>query len=236
MFPIMFNDAAYAKLGMGPLWAEIMDIILPIVKPDDMNDRASPSNRLAVFSGHDTTILPILGTLGSNVWDGVEWTPYASMLLLEIHELIDMRTDKAIFPSQYGFRLLYNGKVLTDKMDGCQKGHDLCDIQVLLDRIVPIATRDRECAATPQKEVFVALEQSSQIVTSSWGGLMLVLVVILSSAAGGGVGMYYYLTKRMPWREAPIPYDEVGLNDLEFTANYRDDPTTEEHKEVIQVI
>lgn len=201
-----------------------------------MNDRASPSNRLAVFSGHDTTILPILGTLGSNVWDGVEWTPYASMLLLEIHELIDMRTDKAIFPSQYGFRLLYNGKVLTDKMDGCQKGHDLCDIQVLLDRIVPIATRDRECAATPQKEVFVALEQSSQIVTSSWGGLMLVLVVILSSAAGGGVGMYYYLTKRMPWREAPIPYDEVGLNDLEFTANYRDDPTTEEHKEVIQVI
>jgi hypothetical protein len=65
---------------MGPLWAEILTNIRPVI---DANDRTPPPNRLALFSGHDTTILPLLVSLGPNVWDG-KWSPYASMMIIEV--------------------------------------------------------------------------------------------------------------------------------------------------------
>jgi ubiquitin-like domain-containing CTD phosphatase 1 len=40
--------------------------------------------KLALFSGHDTTLMPILATLGGDVWAGAEWAPYASMILIEL--------------------------------------------------------------------------------------------------------------------------------------------------------
>ena len=74
------NDGEYAKLAMGPLWSEILENIRPIINPDD---RQPPPNRLALVSGHDTTILPLLVTLGPGVWDG-QWPPYASMMIIEV--------------------------------------------------------------------------------------------------------------------------------------------------------
>lgn len=74
------NEGEYSKLAMGPLWSEILDNIRAIINPDD---RQPPPNRLALFSGHDTTILPLLVTLGPDVWDG-QWPPYASMMIIEV--------------------------------------------------------------------------------------------------------------------------------------------------------
>lgn len=65
---------------MGPMWAEMVANILPII---DADDRTPPPNRLALFSGHDTTIMPLLISLGPNVWDGT-WPPYASMMIIEV--------------------------------------------------------------------------------------------------------------------------------------------------------
>ena len=79
-FHATYNDGAYSKLAMGPLWSEILDNIQPII---NANDRTPPPNRLALFSGHDTTLLPLLISLGSNVWNG-EWPPYASMMIIEV--------------------------------------------------------------------------------------------------------------------------------------------------------
>lgn len=79
-FCVKHNDGAYAKLAMGPMWAEILANIEPIIHADD---RGPPPNRLALFSGHDTTILPLLISLGPDVWDG-EWPPYASMMIIEV--------------------------------------------------------------------------------------------------------------------------------------------------------
>ena len=76
------NNGAYAKLAMGPLWAEILNNIQPIINADD---RGPPAHRLALFSGHDTTILPLLVSLGPDVWDG-EWPPYASMMIIEVQD------------------------------------------------------------------------------------------------------------------------------------------------------
>ena len=77
-----FDVLEYAKLAMGPLWAEIMDHILPVVN-DDQEDRGRTAAKLAIFSGHDTTIMMILESLGSKV-KAIEWPPYASMILIEV--------------------------------------------------------------------------------------------------------------------------------------------------------
>jgi hypothetical protein len=69
---------------MGPLWAEIMENINPIVDPNARQDGSPPPAKFALFSGHDDTIMPLLATLGPNVWDGSDWPPYASMVLIEV--------------------------------------------------------------------------------------------------------------------------------------------------------
>ena len=58
-FVMKYNDSAYAKLSMAPLWAELLGPMLPFV---DMSASFSPSApKLSVVSGHDTTIMPLLG-------------------------------------------------------------------------------------------------------------------------------------------------------------------------------
>jgi hypothetical protein len=70
-----------AKLALGPLWAEIMDNINSVV---DLNAKKGGSSKFALFSGHDTTIMPLLASLGPRVWDRNDWPPYASMVLIEV--------------------------------------------------------------------------------------------------------------------------------------------------------
>jgi ubiquitin-like domain-containing CTD phosphatase 1 len=70
---------------MGPLWAEIMRNILPIVhKTRDGDTNKPPPSRLALFMGHDTTILPLLISLSPDLWDG-KWAPYAAMMNIEVN-------------------------------------------------------------------------------------------------------------------------------------------------------
>jgi ubiquitin-like domain-containing CTD phosphatase 1 len=67
---------------MGPLWYEIMSNILPIVNPsttvynNNNNNNNNPlPPKFALFSGHDTTLMPLLASLGDKVWAGLEWAP-----------------------------------------------------------------------------------------------------------------------------------------------------------------
>jgi hypothetical protein len=65
---------------MAPLWAEIIENIHPIVDPE----RDQPPPKLAVFSAHDTTVMPLLASLGPKLWNDTDWPPYASMLNIEV--------------------------------------------------------------------------------------------------------------------------------------------------------
>jgi hypothetical protein len=75
--------SAYAKHAMAPLWAEIMENIHPILDPEE-GEREWPPPKLAVFSAHDTTVMPLLASLGPNLWNDTDWPPYASMILIEV--------------------------------------------------------------------------------------------------------------------------------------------------------
>jgi hypothetical protein len=39
--------------------------------------------KMALFMGHDTTILPLLISLSADLWDG-KWAPYAAMMNIEV--------------------------------------------------------------------------------------------------------------------------------------------------------
>ncbi|KAL3795880.1 hypothetical protein HJC23_002151 [Cyclotella cryptica] len=146
-FPYKYNDAALAKLGMGPLWKEIMSNILPIVDfTTNYTFGREPAPKLALFSGHDTTLMPILATLGQDVWSGSEWAPYASMVLIEVYEMLNSSKNSE-FPSGYAFRLIYNGEVLTSRMERCSS--ELCDSQVLVSLVMQFAMfEERDCTSS----------------------------------------------------------------------------------------
>ena len=78
-----YNNSEYAKLAMGPLWAEIWENIDPWLNQFD-SPESTPGPKLALYSGHDTTIMPLLASLGANLWNDTDWPPYASMVLIEV--------------------------------------------------------------------------------------------------------------------------------------------------------
>lgn len=141
------NDAIYSKLSMQPLWSEIMENIRQVkttltVDATDSGTHSWP--KLALYSGHDTTLMPLLASLGPKVWDQ-KWSPYASMLILEVHGLLDENE----FITGHLFRLMYNGEAITNRLEGCPDDTDLCDLSVLLELTEPFSHADQwDC--TPQ--------------------------------------------------------------------------------------
>jgi hypothetical protein len=82
---IKYNQSEYARLEMGPLWYEIMQGINP-----HLNDESNAAGekvdapKLALFSGHDTTLMPLLASIGPELWNDTDWVSYASMMLIEV--------------------------------------------------------------------------------------------------------------------------------------------------------
>lgn len=146
-------------------------------------------------------------------------------VLGQIHQFIDGMTDETLYPADFGFRLLFNGKVMNVHMDGCPNNRDLCDIEVLIDRISPFAVRDRpHCAVppTPAPAPPPALETAANLSKSS-GGIALVIVVVLLSAIVGAIGGIYLHTNVVR-RRATRPAKFTSLPSEGGDSQFRDFP------------
>mmetsp|Transcript_156 Transcript_156/g.189 ORF Transcript_156/g.189 Transcript_156/m.189 type:complete len:259 (+) Transcript_156:307-1083(+) len=198
-----YNDAAYSKLAFGPLWAEILSNMLPHLPESAWKDtlpelkqgmhKSESVPKLAVFSGHDTTLLPILATLGSNVYNGEEWAPYASMVLIELHSILEPTAEiKEMFPTSTAFRLVYNGKILTDKVEGCKSNEELCDMIHLLNRVAPFTTRQRDCNSVSKDNLDTHI---GDVLFGSWRGIMTFLSIIIFSILIGSVVTYQVMMR-----------------------------------------
>jgi hypothetical protein len=86
-----------------------------------------------------------------------------------------------------------DGKVLTSKMKGCPAEADLCDVQVLLDRVIPFATTDRNCTAVKPKSSLTI-----PINLSVGGAVLLLSIIVLMSAFLGSLGTFFVMTRRLP--------------------------------------
>mmetsp|Transcript_34102 Transcript_34102/g.71806 ORF Transcript_34102/g.71806 Transcript_34102/m.71806 type:complete len:661 (+) Transcript_34102:248-2230(+) len=227
-FPYKYNDAAFAKQGMGPLWKEIMANILPIVDSANYPSSGTPLPKLALFSGHDTTLMPLLATLGDKVWSGTDWPPYASMIQIEIHEITNSN-EGSDFPSGYAFRLVYNGLVLTERMDGCVADSELCDSQVLVNQVMTFAKyQERDCEAASvvppyvkpyedglAKEMKTALEE----LVAAPGGVWVVVVFAMFCISLGAMLTFFSMKRQMPksycYRPDSLTLGGFSMTDME---------------------
>ena len=195
--------------------------ILPIVDSANNPSSGTPPPKLALFSGHDTTLMPILATLGENVWDGTDWAPYASMLQIEIHEITNS-DETSDFPSGYAFRLIFNGKVLTSKMDGCAAGSELCDSRVLMKQVMPFAKyQERDCASTasvapPADDLMTEMKDAAETLVAAQGGVWVVMSLVIFSMALGSMLTCFLMKRRM---RKPYGYrqDSSALGDLSMS-------------------
>ncbi|KAL3816954.1 hypothetical protein ACHAXA_001782, partial [Cyclostephanos tholiformis] len=222
-FAYKYNDGAFPKLGMGPLWSEIMTNILPIVDPTNhpMSLSGAPPPKLGLFSGHDTTLMPILATLGDKVWPGTEWSPYASMVLIEIHEInATAHHLMTVYPSGYAFRIIYNGEALTSRMDGCDS--DLCDSRVLVEVVSPFAKPydDADCASSSPSsgtstdgDLMTEMERATRDMLVAPGGAWAIAFLVVSSMVMGGVLMWFLMRQERRKYESYAGGDSVmGLS------------------------
>jgi Histidine phosphatase superfamily (branch 2) len=208
----VYDDASYSKLALTPVWRDILANINGATSlPHNASAqvccplRAPPT--LAIFSGHDTTLMPLLASLGSDVYDG-EWPPYASMMTIELYR----RTQD----QSYLFRLVYNGKVLTPRIHGCNK-NELCFVSVLLEQVT-LFTKDYDCARRGADPKSTALKGSaaSSDVFSTPGGILALCLLVIGSALFGSLGTYLYVAgrprrggrQRLPQQD----HDEDGIS------------------------
>jgi hypothetical protein len=115
-----------------------------------------------------------------------------------------------------------NGQVLTSKMEGCPSDADLCDVQVLLNRVTPFATADRDCESHHRRHPAI---EESKVLLSSTGGVLLVLFVTVASGLLGSLCTFCYLTRRLPCRKGRSSY-ELGMASVPSNnemSSYHDD-------------
>ncbi|KAG0079712.1 hypothetical protein BGZ93_008713 [Podila epicladia] len=108
----LYRDAPesrqYLRLGMGPLAKDIVDNFVTASQRTTVFRRASSTvPQFKLYSGHDTTIAPLLGLLEST---DMRWPPYASNLIFELWTA----------PSGERFvRIFHNGNVLQTTTKWC---------------------------------------------------------------------------------------------------------------------
>lgn len=110
---------ANAQVGIGFLLKEILQQINASVS-------GKPVQKFLLYSGHDTTLIPILVAL--QVDNGV-WPPYASMILLELYDV----------GGKYMVRVIYNGKVLQLPFCGSRT---LCDFETFSNYMSTVTPSD----------------------------------------------------------------------------------------------
>lgn len=222
VYTIKAGDAEYAKLAMRPLWYEIMSKINPHIQGATGN-----LNKLALFSGHDSTIMPLLASLG--VWNDTSWAPYASMVVIELHELnIDGTTQKDIYPTDFAFRLIYNGVAITPQIPGCPVDLELCDINVLIDNVLLVGDCERKHELAVQYKD--AVTRTREILSTTEGVIYFLLLVSVSAAAGG-IAVFVYVTGSLPrkrYQQAVNDDDDDGISLNGTNGNgYRDEARAE---------
>lgn len=103
------DPITFAQAGIGYFLQEITQPMLNVIN----NSTTETQYKLLMYSGHDTTVLPILSAFKS--WDGEYWARYASQIQFELY--------KSISTGSYSIRIAYNGENVI--VPGCPSS--LCD-------------------------------------------------------------------------------------------------------------
>jgi hypothetical protein len=176
-----YNNSQWAKLAMGNTIWHSRTYLQSLLN----NSTANNTNpyKFVMFSGHDTTIQPVLSALLKENWNEL-WPGYASMITIEIYNA------SALSSSDYLFRIVYNSEPLI--MPGCDDS--LCDINVLLDAMA-FAEQDMPCAissdtVTPASTVTCNDDDDDSMSTTDWT-FITIMASLLGAIVGGSVVIFF---------------------------------------------
>ena len=150
---------------------------------------------------------------------------------IQIHELIAGTSDPELFHSDFAFRLLYNGKILTPLVPGCPEGEELCDVRHFKALVDPIATRNPDCGVptpTPPSASQEVIDQAQTLIQTTEGILMLVGLIFFGLLVGA-VGTYVLLTGRLPCSKqrvlenTAVDDDDEARQGLQAQSSYFDE-------------
>ena len=129
-----FATWAFAENYAGIADVATHPMLIQIAKRMINKSRHKSSLKFVLYSGHDSTVTPLLINLG--VHDRTRGTPYATRVVFELWKdtLIDSSKQPESLDNFY-FRVLVNGKVVTGEMKFCGdalvKG-ELCPVRELV--------------------------------------------------------------------------------------------------------
>ncbi len=166
-----------------------------------------PPPKLALFSAHDSTLHMLLASLGGDIFsNGDFWAPFASYFVIEVHDVIETKMEKksSLFPTGKAFRLVFNGKVLTSKIEGCSgdgngngnENVELCDVSKLIQVLTPVAVSERSCDKLNNNNKDD--KEWMKIVDGRIGVAASVGISIISGLLGS-VLTFYYINRRLPF-------------------------------------
>ena len=106
-----FYNQELLRLGIGPFLQEIIDVITTTSNKNIPNIKLQ-NGKIFVYSGHDSTIVPLLCTLRNFNTEKhtAVWPPYASTIIMEVCEKNNMRDESN--DSKTMIRFLYNDQEL----------------------------------------------------------------------------------------------------------------------------
>jgi hypothetical protein len=162
------------------------------------------------------------------------------MVLIEIHEINatahrrqQQASSSTAFPSGYAFRLIYNGEVLTSRMDGCDS--EFCDSLVLVERVRPFARPydDADCASSPSSstptppddggDLVTEMERATRDMLVAPGGAWAMALLAASSMVLGGVIMWFLMRQERRKYESYAGRDGDVVMGLSMRAMSDDD-------------
>lgn len=224
---MIHNNAEYAKLASSPLWVEILSNVISFVPSSKINISTYLNSKLknhppklSLFSAHDGTLHMLLASLGKEVFDGKDWAPFASYVVIELHDILNTGVEVGkIFPSGKAFRMIYNGKVLTSKVQGCPEDIlGLCDVSVLVKVLGTIATSERSCETIFNQNDDDNHDLSNTLHHTRHNIMMAVIISLVSGCLGSCLTLLY-VNKRLGCNKRAPRYEAFSKNDIDIAAH-----------------
>jgi hypothetical protein len=149
--------------------------------------------KFALFSAHDTSLMPFLAALLGERWDG-RWAGYAYMITIELYSA---SASSALGLGGFYFRLYYDGEILT--LPGCDA--QLCDANILLDAL-SYGQESMPCSVpAATTTVDDGCSDDDSLGTDHW-----ILITLLTFMMGGlmGAGVVVFADRRRKLQEADL--------------------------------
>lgn len=178
----LHNHSQWAKLAMGNTAWHVRTNLLNAVYNSTSSANSKTPLKMALFSGHDTTIQPFLAAVLRENWDQ-RWPGYASMVTIELYRTIASVTSPAADPiDDYLFRMVYNAKVV--RVPECPD--PLCPVRLLVDAL-SFGEEAMPCSVTPASVVtdddVDHCDNSDSVATGVW-----ITLIFLGVVVGGLIG------------------------------------------------